>query len=124
MQVMSKEKEIPFIYFEAKPKRGNTTVVNEKIYEMMALFAEIFDKNRRNCNFRPLQKGNMWTVQITFETDEARSLLDQDPRFEEMMTDLRVYCKPAHRIKRLFYPMLHQGKQFGGIIRGPVGFPD
>jgi len=121
---MSKEKEVQFIYFEAKPKRGNAKIVDEKMYEMMALFAEIFDEHRRNCNFRPLRKWNMWTVQATFESEEARDLFQLDPRFQEIMTDMRVYCKPAYRIKRLVYPILHPGRQFAGIVRGPVGFSD
>src|ERR1700743_1282050 len=124
MHHMSKEKEVSFVYFEARPKRGNTIIVDKKIYEMMDLFAEIFDRNRRNCNFRPLQSGNFWTVQATFEDDEARDLLVGDPRFQEIMTDLRVYCKPAHRLKRLLYPIIHPGRQFAGILRGPIGFPD
>lgn len=122
---MTKEKEVPFIYFEARPKRGNAKIVDQKILDMMGLFAEIYDKHRRNCNLRPTRKlNNMWTVQMTFESEEARSLLTEDTRFDEIMTDLRAYCKPAHKIKRLFYTILHPGKQFGGIILGPVSFPD
>lgn len=121
---MTGKKETPFIYFEAKPKHGNDKIVNEKIAEIVGLFAEIFDKHRRNCNLHPEQRGNMWTVLITFESEEAKRLLDQDPRFQEAMTDLRVYCRRAYRIRRMLYPILHPGKRFGGILYSPVSFPD
>lgn len=121
---MSAPNETPFIYFEAKPKRGNEKIVDEKIAKIVGLFTEIFDKHRRNCNLRPVKKGKMWTVFISFESDEARSLLHQDPRFQEVMTDLRVYCKRAHCLRRMLYPILHPGKRFGGIFFSPIGFPD
>lgn len=117
---MSKGQETPFIYFEAKPKRGNSAIVNQKIMELMSFFAEIFDKNRRNCTFRPERKGNMWTVLITFESEEAKSLLEQDSRFQEAITDLRVYCKPAHRLRRFIFAILHPGKRLAGFLSTPI----
>ena len=107
MLTMAGEKEASFMYFEAKPKRGNRKIVDEKIWNIMALFAEIFDKHRRNCNLRPEKRRSTWTVFIAFESEEAKGLLEQDPRFQEIMTDLKVYCKPAYRIRRLIYAILH-----------------
>ncbi len=117
------EEQLAFIYFEAKPKRGNAKIVREKIWEMMSLFAEIFDKQRRNCNFHPETKGSMWTVLITFESEEAKSLLDQDSRFQEAMTDLRAYCKPAHRLRRMIHYALYPGKPFIVNFKEPITLP-
>ena len=121
---MTKPAETQFVYFEAKPKRGRQEVVNQAITSMAALFAEIFDKHRRNCTFHPEKKGNMWTVFIVFESEEARDLLVEDPRYQGLITDIRAYCKPAHRIRRMLYPIFHPGKRLGGILSAPVTFPD
>jgi hypothetical protein len=110
LDYMPKEKEVPFIHFVARPKRGNSKIVDDKIWDVMGLFAEIFDEYQRDCSLLPLKKGSVWNVQMTFESDEARSLITDDPRFQEIITDLRVYCKPAYRIRHLFYPILHPGK--------------
>jgi hypothetical protein len=123
MLLMSKEEKLAFTYFEAKPKRGNAKIVREKIWFMMDLFAEIFDKDRRNCTFHPETKGGMWTVLIMYESEEAKALLDQDPRFQEAMTDLQAYCKPAHRLKRMIHFALHPDKPFAIDFKLPVAVP-
>ena len=119
---MTTPTEEQFVYFEAKPKRGRQEVVNQTITSIAALFAEIFDKHRRNCTFHPEKKGAMWTVFIAFESEEARDLLVEDPRFQELITDIRAYCKPAHRMRRMLYSIFHPGKRLGVILDAPVGF--
>lgn len=121
---MTEKKDTAFTYFEAKPKRGNEKIVNEKIGEVAGLFAETFDKNRRNCTFHPEKRGKMSTVLIIFESEEAKGLLEQDPRFQEAMTDLRAFCKPAHRLKRALHYMLHPGKPFVITFKAPVSYTD
>ena len=108
---MTWKKDTPFIYFEAKPKRGNGEVVSKIIGEVADLYTELLS-------------GGQWTVLITFETEQDKEIIEQHPRFQEFITDLRVYCKRAHRTRRMLYPIFHQGKQLGGILYSPVGYSD
>lgn len=121
---MIRKKDTPFIYFEAKPKRGNSEVVSRIIGEVAGLYTELYDKRADCLLHTELLSGGQWTVLITFETEQDKEIIEQHPRFQEFITDLRVYCKRAHRIRRMLYPMFHQGKQLGGILYSPVGCSD
>lgn len=114
--------ESPFIYFEAKPKRGNSKIVVEAISQIQALFCELYDR-RANCNMHTEIKDSQWTIPITYENDDARDLLNNNEKFQELLTDLRVYCKPTRRFKRKLFAMLHPGQRLGGIIEGPFVVP-
>src|SRR5271155_1553886 len=110
--------EIPFIYFEAKPKRGNYTVVDKTIYQMMALFVELY-YGRDNCNMHTEQKGHQWTLMMTFGKAEDRDIMDHNEKFQTLLTDLRAFCKPAHRFRRKLYAILHPSKRIAVILSHP-----
>jgi len=118
--IMPGRKDIPLIYFEAKPKRGCHEAVSEKVLKVMALYAEVFDRDRRNCQLHQEYKWGMWTIFMAFESEEAKNLLERDPRYQEAMTDLRAYCKPAHRIRRALYAVAYPGKHLSIILDHPV----
>jgi hypothetical protein len=114
----------PFVYFEARPKRGNGGTVAKIIGEIADIYAELYDRQANCLLHTELLSGGQWTVLVTFETQQDKERLDQHPRFQELLTDLRVYCKPAHRIRRMLYPIFHPGKRLGGILFSPVGFSE
>lgn len=100
---MSSEQKVQFIHFVANPKRGNDELVKEKVSELGSLFAEIFDADPRNSSFHIQSKGKMWIIFMTFKNKEARDLLIQNPRFQELLTDLRAHCKHVHRPVQSFF---------------------
>ncbi len=114
--------DVPFIYFEAKPKRGNYEVVDETIFQMMALFSELYDR-RADCNMHTEQKGHQWKIMITFEKAEDRDIMDHNEKFQTLLTDLRAFCKPAHRSKRKLYAILHPSKRLAVILSRPFFIP-
>lgn len=116
------KEEIPFIYFEVNPKRGNYKTVDKIILQMVALFAELYDR-RANCNMHTEKKGHQWTLMIVFEKAEDRDTMDQNKKFQELLTDLRAFCKPAHRFRRKLYAVLHPGQRLGVILARPVSLP-
>lgn len=108
------------IYFEARPKREERPNVYKVILEIMGIFTVLYD-GKANCIMHPEENSRgMWTVMMKFESDEYKNLLAQDKRFQELITDLRAYCKPAHRRRKL-YTFLHPGKYLGVILSYPVG---
>lgn len=114
--------EIPFIYFEAKPKRGNYTVVEEHIIQIMALFADLY-YGRDNCNLHTERKGHQWTLMMTFKKADDRDIMDHNEKYKELLTDLRVFCKPAHRFKRKLYAIFHPGQRLAVILSRPFFIP-
>jgi len=117
---MSKNQETPFIYFEAKPKFGRQAVVDKVIVDLVGLFDELYNR-RANCRLLTEQTaGGQWTILIRFENEQARDLLEQDPRFQELITDIRVHCKKAHRIRRAVFAILHPGKRLAGFMSTPI----
>jgi hypothetical protein len=116
--------ETPFIYFVAKPKRGNKDVVHWKVADIVELYAKLYD-HRANCNLHSeMTHSGQWTIFMTFENESDRAILDQNTQFQDMLIDLRTYCKPAYRMRRLLHPVFHPGKRFAGIIKAPAVFPD
>ncbi len=118
---MSKDQETPFIYFEAKPKFGRRAIVDKVIIDLAGLFEELYDR-RANCRLLTEQSaGGQWTILIRFENEQARDTLEQNPRFQELITDIRVHCKKAHRIRRMVFAALHPGKRLAGFTSTPIG---
>jgi hypothetical protein len=118
---MSKKQETPFIYFEAKPKFGRQAVVDKTIGDLVGLFAEIYHK-RANANLLTEQTASgAWTILVRFESEQARDMLEQDARFQELITDLRVYCKRVHRLRRMVFAILHPGQRLAAFTSTPIG---
>jgi hypothetical protein len=92
--MMLVESDESCIYFEARPKREERPNVYKVILEIMGIFTVLYD-GKANCIMHPEENSRgMWTVMMKFESDEYKNLLAQDKRFQELITDLRAYCKP------------------------------
>lgn len=109
---MATDTQVPALYVEARPKRGRQTVVNKTIFEISALFAEVYDHKANSWLRTERGPWGGWKVLITFESWPVQDMLTQDPRFQELLRTLRVNCKPAGHLRSLLYPIWFRYRKF------------
>jgi hypothetical protein len=109
---MTTDTRVPALYFEAKPKRGRQKAVATTIFDISALYAEVYD-HKANAWLRT-ERGpwGKWTVEIMFEDEPTQDMLTQDPRFQELLSTLGANCKPAGRLRRLLFPIWFRHRAF------------
>ena len=97
------DEESGFIYFEAKPKFRRYDDVYQTITDLTVLCQELYEgiaDFRISLNLASRRK---LTFQVIFDDFKDKEAFEQNRRFQELLIDLRLACKPDRllRYKRL-----------------------
>lgn len=96
---MAMSEQSGFIYFEARPKLGRYDDVYKAITELATLCQELYQGVADFKLRLDLASRNKLTFQVVFDELKDTEAFEQNRRFQELMIELRLACKPDRLLR-------------------------